>query len=728
MAKLGDLIVNIGANTRDLNRKLGGVQRKMRSMTSNFKKLGRGMSRSLSLPLAAVGAASLKIAVDFEASMAKVKAVSGATAGEFKTLEDAAKRLGRTTVFTASEVAGLQLEFAKLGFSSEEINQVTEATLNLAQATGSDLSQAAAVAGATLGGFGLDASETGRITDVMAASFNSSALDINKFQDSMKFVAPVAKAAGISLEETTAMLGVLASAGIKGSQAGTALRRIFSEMGDTGGDLTKTLADLSEKGLNLADAKDEVGRHAQSALLVLANGVPTIKKFTTELENSGGAAEATADIMNDTAAGAMKRMTSALEGAAIIIGDALTPMLNTVASVVTKLATKFSSLEKSTQSTVLIVAGLLAVLGPLLIILPQIAAAFTIVRTAMVVLQAAMLTNPIYLVATAIAVLGIAMVAFGGDIKNSREETDKFIESLIGLDKQAQINEINAEIRKKKAELKSAEKSLSMSEQLARSGDKFDRQAGNQSVQRYTGIIDGLTGSIGDLEQALIDVNKVEFKIPDLSSESSSESKSGKGIIIVRPEQMELLEKLPPKLIAIDEPMKQLGKSTETVIESVTLLTDNMIQMASIVGEGLGNLVNGAKDVKNSMLDMAKSAIRAVIAMAKANVIANATNPLNPANLASGGLAAPFLALAGLTALDQMVANIPALAEGGLAFGPTLAMVGDNKNASADPEVIAPLSKLKDMLGGGSIQVYGRISGDDIVLSNSSAARHRNRF
>jgi len=150
--------------------------------------------------------------------------------------------------------------------------------------------------------------------------------------------------------------------------------------------------------------------------------------------------------------------------------------------------------------------------------------------------------------------------------------------------------------------------------------------------------------------------------------------------------------------------------------------------MASIVGEGLGNLVNGAKDVKNSMLDMAKSAIRAVIAMAKANVIANATNPLNPANLASGGLAAPFLALAGLTALDVMVANIPALKDGGLAFGPTLAMVGDNKNASADPEVIAPLSKLKDMLGGGSIQVYGRISGDDIVLSNSSAARHRNRF
>ena len=162
MAKLGDLVVRIGADTRQLNKSLGKVQRNMRSMTSNFTKLGSSMTKAITLPLAAIGGLSLKVAVDFEASMSRVQAVSGATSEQFKSLEETAKKLGRTTVFTASEVSSLMLEYAKLGFSSDQINEVTEATLNLAQATGSDLAQAAEVAGATLGGFGLEASETGR--------------------------------------------------------------------------------------------------------------------------------------------------------------------------------------------------------------------------------------------------------------------------------------------------------------------------------------------------------------------------------------------------------------------------------------------------------------------------------------------------------------------------------------------------------------------------------------
>ena len=210
MAKLGDLVVNIGANTKDLNKKLGQVRRSMRQMSSNFTAVGQSMTRSLTLPLALVGGAAAKLAIDFESAMASVKAVSGATADQFKKLEDSAKDLGASTVFTAREVAGLQLEYSRLGFSAEEIVKVQEATLNLAQATGSDLAQAADVAGSTLRAFGLDASETTRITDVMAASFNATPLQIDNFADSMKYVAPIAKAAGISLEETTAMLGVLA--------------------------------------------------------------------------------------------------------------------------------------------------------------------------------------------------------------------------------------------------------------------------------------------------------------------------------------------------------------------------------------------------------------------------------------------------------------------------------------------------------------------------------------
>lgn len=200
------------------------------------------------------------------------------------------------------------LEYGKLGFSTKQIEDAAEATLLLAQATGSDLVQAAEVAGSTLGGFGLAATETGRLADVMAAAFTGSALDINKFQESMKFVAPVAKAAGVSLEEASSMLATLADSGIKGSQAGTALRRILQELSGESGTVTEKLQKLSNKGLGVKDAFDEVGRNASSALLVLSEGVTDVETFTTKLENSGGAAKDMADIMNDTAAGSLKNL------------------------------------------------------------------------------------------------------------------------------------------------------------------------------------------------------------------------------------------------------------------------------------------------------------------------------------------------------------------------------------------------------------------------------------
>ena len=145
------------------------------------------------------------VSKQFEQSMANVKAISNSTGAEFKALERNARLLGATTKFTASEVAGLQTEFAKLGFTSTEINKVTKGTLALAAATGSDLAESAAVAGATLRGFGLNACETGRVTDIMAKSFSASALDMQKFSDSMKYVAPISKMAGVSIEGTTAI-------------------------------------------------------------------------------------------------------------------------------------------------------------------------------------------------------------------------------------------------------------------------------------------------------------------------------------------------------------------------------------------------------------------------------------------------------------------------------------------------------------------------------------------
>lgn len=460
MASLSSLNFKLMANIAPFKKGLNKAERSLDQFGRKMQQTGKSMSMKLTAPLAALGAVSFNVFKNFEFEMSKVKAVSGATAEEFAALEKNAKDLGASTMFSASQVAGLQTEFAKLGFSATEINKVTESTLNLAQASGADLAHAAEVAGSTLRAFGLDASETGRVTDVMASSFSSSALDINLFADSMKFVAPVAKSAGMSLEQTSAMLAVLANNGIKGSQAGTALRRIISEIGATGKPVAEALQELAEKGLNLADAKDEVGRSAQSALLVLAEGVDQIAPLTSEFENSAGAAKEMSDIMGDTAFGASKRLESAMEGLGISVGEivaeAVVPMIEGIA----ELASKLNNASPRTKKLVVAMAGLLAAIGPVLFIVGGMIRNFRILKIAIVrtgvatkvtaaaqrLLNLAMNANPVGLIITGLTALIGVYAMFNRkqeeDVELKRELSDEAKDEI--ANNQVQLRQANS--------------------------------------------------------------------------------------------------------------------------------------------------------------------------------------------------------------------------------------------------------------------------------------------
>ena len=283
--------------------------------------------------MAVTVAHAVKVGKEFEKNLQNLKAISGATKKEIIGLEKEALRLGRTTKFTASEVANLQTEYAKLGFKPDEIIEASEATLALAAATGTDLANAAAVAGSNVRAFGLDVKETGRVTDVMALSFSKSALDMQKFTDSMSYIAPVAKMAGFEIEGATAMVGTLANAGISGSMAGTALRRIFLELSNEssklasrlGGpissveELTPALERLKEEGISTAEMKDLVGQRAMSAFSVLMEGTETTNELAEALGKAGGAAEKMANIQLDSLDGKLKILNSAWEGFGIAL-------------------------------------------------------------------------------------------------------------------------------------------------------------------------------------------------------------------------------------------------------------------------------------------------------------------------------------------------------------------------------------------------------------------------
>lgn len=245
---------------------------------------------------------------EFQAEMSKLKALSGETGARLEQLRQNA--LGLAGAFKAIDIARAESDLSRAGFSTDEINNSIKAIIRLATATGEDLPKSAEIASATLRAFQLDSKEMQRVTDVMAGSFNKTALDLTRFGEAMKYVAPNAKAANVSLEETTAMLGILANNGIHGSMAGTALRRVFQDLSKDGRPVAERLAELGESGLTAADAMDEIGRIGSTSLLILANSTPQIKALNDELHRMNGETDRMADIMLDNLAGDWKKISA----------------------------------------------------------------------------------------------------------------------------------------------------------------------------------------------------------------------------------------------------------------------------------------------------------------------------------------------------------------------------------------------------------------------------------
>ena len=271
-----------------------------------------------------------KRGAEFAKALSGLEAVTGATNAEMNQLSNSAKALGSSTQFTSKEVVQLQTEFAKLGFTTKEILNATKSTLDLAASLDVGLGQAATIAGSTLRAFGLQTSETQRVVDVMAASTSSTALDFDALRESLKLVAPTSRAMNVSIEETTAMLGVLADNGLKGSIAGTGLSKTFIELNKKGIPLNEALKQVANSSDQLNTAIDLVGVVGSKSLLTLANNAPKIDTLTESFQNSAGAANELAETRLDNLAGDTTKLSSAWEGFLLSIEDG-TGIFNTIA-------------------------------------------------------------------------------------------------------------------------------------------------------------------------------------------------------------------------------------------------------------------------------------------------------------------------------------------------------------------------------------------------------------
>jgi len=357
------VIVQIAAHTAQF---VAGINQ-LNNKVSGFEKSLMGLRNQLIGTFGAyqvIGAiqSSITTLAEYDKVITQVGVITGASSEDFNKLDKSARSLGSTTQYTAKQVAELQLEFGRLGFSTKEILDSTRATVNLATATGEGLARSAEIAGSTLRAFQMDASQMGRVTDIMAASLNSSALTLDSFADAIKYVSPVAKATNVSLEETSAMMSVLADAGIKGTQAGTSLRRIFTMLTDGGKPLQERLEELSKAGITLAGANDEVGLYAQTALLVLANQKERITELTKAYRNSIGATDSMARAMEDNLATSITKVGTAWDalilsfkeskGVLKDVAEAAADALNLMAGGTGADIIKFNSLLKGVQNSI----------------------------------------------------------------------------------------------------------------------------------------------------------------------------------------------------------------------------------------------------------------------------------------------------------------------------------------------------------------------------------------
>ena len=335
---------------------------------------------------------------DFDDQMRLVQGVTGATDTELSTLTETAKKLGRETSYTAAQVAQGMVALARMGFTVDEINKSMRHFMNLDRATGmNDLGMSAEIASAAMRSFGLAAQDSERIADVLTATANGSAQTLVDLGEALKMAAPNAHMANATLEDTCAMLGVLANMGIKGSMAGSALAKTFQRLASGKGvdilegkgikttDANGNLRSMRDILTDIAKVTQKMGsaekidfltkvfdvRGAKGGGVISAN-LKDLDAMIQKIVNSEGVAEATAKKMDSGIGGAFRKLSGAIDGVGIeignIIGEYLQPYVQALSNILAKVA-EWVKAHKDLVTGVVKFVGVIAGVGATLLAL-----------------------------------------------------------------------------------------------------------------------------------------------------------------------------------------------------------------------------------------------------------------------------------------------------------------------------------------------------------------------
>ncbi|WP_353418268.1 phage tail tape measure protein (plasmid) [Staphylococcus delphini] len=381
MGKIGSKFSQWGPKLQDIGKKMQAV--------------GKSMTLHVTAPVVAGFGLAAKKSIDFDDSMRKVKATSGATSGEFQQLRDKALEMGAKTKFSASQSAEALNYMALAGWDTKDMLNGIDGVMQLAAASGEDLGAVSDIVTDSLTAFGLKAKDSGHFADVLAQTSSKANTDVRGMGEAFKYAAPVAGALGYTVEDTSIAIGLMSNAGIKGEKAGTALRTMFTNLAKP----TKAMKNqMDELGISITDSQGNMlpmrdvmdqlrgkfkglskdqqasaaatifGKEAMSGALAVINASDEdYKKLTKSIDNSAGASKRMADEMEGGIGGSIRKMKSAIESMAISIGDVLAPHIRRAADFLAMLADKFTSMPGWAKTAVVGFGIFAAALGPLIL-------------------------------------------------------------------------------------------------------------------------------------------------------------------------------------------------------------------------------------------------------------------------------------------------------------------------------------------------------------------------
>jgi hypothetical protein len=723
------LSIIIAANIKGLEKAMGKANKSIGSFASNAARFGSMLTFGVTAPIVAMGKASMDTFVNFEDSMAKVMAVTGATTKEFAMLTAEAKRLGSSTRYTAQQFAELQLVLGRKGFDPNQIKSMTGAISKLALATGEDLTLAAEVTSKTIKAFGLHSSDAAKVANTLASAAANSSLQLSTYATAFGHAGAAAKSVGVNVEELSAMMGVLIDNGIKASKAGTGLRKVFIKLNERGISFSDTLEHLATGEMSLTKAQNLVGTTAASQLMILAQNKDVVRELSLEYENNGGRLDEMAGIMEKKSKHKVKMLTSAMEtmrtefGA--VISDALLPLIKWL----TKVAKWFSNLSTGTKKFIITVGILMASLGPLLLILGGMSALLPILTSGWVILKGAVLTFGKVLLGALLpmikfiaigAAIGSVIMYLIGNWKALKERmTDiswwknMFLDMIITTLKNNPISHLISVINKGMEAL--GKKKILDPFDVITSFFEDQKDPPKEYAHNFTNFVDGVVSGLAKTKEALqpaIDKFKDFWTVAESGGEGEEEGGLFGSLLTEDAKKWMAWGEALDAEWARQEANIQRWKNTFTAIgqDLAVQFSQNFTDLL-MSGENLG------EGLKKIFLDLLKQMVAMII---KAAVLAAIMSVIFPGlQQELGGQR-----FSGTNFLNNLSGQT--FADGGRPPLNKLSLVGEN-----GPELFNPGSQSGTIIPngaiGGSTIPDVRISGDDLLIVFDRASRRKSR-